>query len=384
MEAPRKKWHVRWLRMWLISFCVWIPLSSYFGFVIYVWQRDSGAPTQFFPILTKQLILYAIAAVLSPLVYFLGRRFPLAQEKWMKHAALHLVACLLFAWTSAVYRISVLPVKDVMSNVPSSHLTLIWRFFVSYTMDLSIFVYWPIVGLAQIAIFRQRSREREVRAVELQAQLAEAQLRALKMQVQPHFFFNTLHSISSLMHTDVHAADKMISRLSDLLRMSLESADTQECPLWQEMEFLDKYLQIEQIRFSDRLSISLAIDPDARDAAVPTMILQPLVENAVRHGVSKRTAGGIIRIRASRENGWLHLAVEDNGPGFSPAQESAGGGLGLRNTRERLEKLYGAQQSFSVQKASEGGVEVRLRLPFTQQLQAASFPAEMEPVNRKN
>lgn len=358
-----------WLRMWAVSFGVWIPLSAYFGFVVYHWQRNSGEAVNFFPIAEKHIILYAFAGIFSPIVYTLGKRFPLESGKWMKHVPLHVAASLLFALTHAIYRISVLPVKDVMSNVPSSHLMVVWRFFVSYTMDSSIFIYWPIVALSQLALYRQRSLDREVRGAELQKELAEAQLRALKMQVHPHFFFNTLHAISSLMHTDVQSADKMIARLSELLRMSLEGSDVQECPLWQEMEFLEKYMQIEQIRFSDRLTVALEIDPETRDAVVPYMILQPLVENAVRHGVSKRTVGGIVRIRASRENGFLRLSVRDNGPGFSLPVNGQSGGLGLANTQERLKKLYGMRQNFSMQMVPGEGVEVVLLLPFTVQME---------------
>jgi len=363
-HSEHEELRIRWLPVWLVSFCVWIPLSVYAAFVIYVWERNSGASVQFTPILTKHLLMYGFSALLTPPVYYLGRRYPLESGKWAKHLLLHIAGSLLFAGIHAVFRIWTLPIQDASIAVPYSKLMLIWRFFVSYTVDFSVFMYWPIVGVAHLVAYRQKYLDRELRTAELQAQLAEAHLRALKMQVHPHFLFNTLHSISSLMHTDVNAADKMLSRLSDLLRLGLESADTQECPLRQELRFLDSYLQIEQVRFSDRLSISMEIDPDTYDATVPYMILQPLVENAVRHGVSKLTKKGKIRIRASRENGWLRLAVQDNGPGFSLAEEGEGGGLGLSNTRERMEKLYGERQRFSVQRFPEGGVEVCVLVPF--------------------
>lgn len=372
MQAPRKEWPIRWLRMWLISFCVWIPLAAYFSYVVYVWQRDNGMSAHFGSILIKNLINYSLLASLTPAAYYLGSRYPLERGKWAGRIALHVAGSLLFAGIHAALRVSILPTEDVIGHVVSSKALLIWRFFVSYTVDDSVFVYWPVLGLAHLVAFRQKYLDREVRAAELQAQLAEAQLRALKMQVQPHFFFNTLHSISSLMHTDVQAADKMITRLSELLRMSLEGADTQECPLWQEIEFLDKYLQIEQIRFSDRLSVSLDIAPDTCDATVPYMILQPLVENAVRHGISKLTKEGKICILAHRENGWLRLAVQDNGPGFSLATKGEDGGLGLSNTRERMEKLYGERQCFSVRHLSEGGVEVCVQVPFARHGQTVS------------
>jgi two-component system LytT family sensor kinase len=383
-HSEHEELRIRWLPVWLVSFCVWIPLSAYIAFVVYVWQRDSGMPVHFGQILIKNLINYSLLALLTPAVYYMGRRYPLERGRWAWRVALHVAGSLLFAGIHAALRISILPTEDVVGHVVSSKALLIWRFFVSYTVDDSVFAYWPVIGLAHLIVYRQKYLDRELRSAHLQTKLAEAQLRALKMQIHPHFLFNTLHSISSLMHTDVSAADKMLSRLSDLLRLGLEGADTQECPLRQELKFLDSYLHIEQVRFSDRLSVSMEIDPDTYDATVPYMILQPLVENAVRHGVSKLTKEGKIRIRANRENGWLRLAVQDNGPGFSLAEEGEGGGLGLSNTRERMEKLYGERQSFSVQRLSEGGVEVCVLVPFARHDKKSRPKLGTDPMSRRD
>jgi LytS/YehU family sensor histidine kinase len=190
-------------------------------------------------------------------------------------------------------------------------------------------------------------------------------LLALKSQLQPHFLFNTMHSISALMLTDVRAADRMMTRLSDLLRISLENDGIQIITLNQELEFVTGYLEIEKVRFEDRLTVVFDIAPDTLDALVPHLILQPLVENAVRHGISRRSTNGEIRIAASHDGRSLCLQVRDNGPGMGEFDESqTKTGLGLRATRERLQTLYGIEQNMEIRSASEGGVEVELQIPF--------------------
>jgi two-component system LytT family sensor kinase len=195
--------------------------------------------------------------------------------------------------------------------------------------------------------------------------LAKAHLHALKSQLQPHFLFNTLHSISALMLTDAMAADRMMSRLSDLLRMSLESDRAQITTLSRELEFVNGYLEIEKVRFEDRLTVVLDIAPETLDAQVPHLLLQPLVENAVRHGVARLPSGGEIRITTSHNDRSLHMRIRDNGPGLIDAAEvQSKDGLGLGATRERLRTLYGNDQEIDVRNAVDGGVEVHVRIPF--------------------
>jgi LytS/YehU family sensor histidine kinase len=175
-----------------------------------------------------------------------------------------------------------------------------------------------------------------------------------------------MHSISALMHSDARSADRMMTLLSDLLRLSLENGGTQITSLRKELEFLSGYLAIEKIRFAERLTLSIDVDPNTLDAEVPHLLLQPLVENAVRHGISKRSAGGEIRIVSSRVDGMLHLQIMDDGPGFRDlgTGEDPKTGLGLRSTRERMQTLYGSRQTMEVQQRPGGGVEISLRLPF--------------------
>jgi len=225
--------------------------------------------------------------------------------------------------------------------------------------------YAPIVLIAHLVSYYQKLRDRERQTSQLETQLTKAHLRALKSQLQPHFLFNTMHSISALMLTDVPAADRMMTRLSDLLRMSLENDGVQVTRLSRELEFVNGYLEIEKVRFGDRLCVTLDIAPETLDAQVPHLLLQPLVENAVRHGVARLSANGQLRILASHDGRNLRLVIHDNGPGLRDSDASSSkAGLGLRATRERLQTLYGSDQSLDVRNLPEGGVEVSVRIPF--------------------
>ena len=223
----------------------------------------------------------------------------------------------------------------------------------------------PIILVAHALSYYWRFRNRELHSAKLQVQLAKSRLQTLKSHLQPHFLFNTMHSISALMLTDVRSADKMMSRLSDLLRLSLENSEIQTTCLSRELEFVAGYLEIEKIRFEDRLNVVLDIAPETLDAQVPSLLLQPLVENAVRHGISKLSTVGQISIAASRNGCNLHLQVTDNGPNsVVTADATSGTGFGLRTTKERLRTLYGNDQSFEIRAVPNGGVEVSVKIPF--------------------
>jgi LytS/YehU family sensor histidine kinase len=202
-----------------------------------------------------------------------------------------------------------------------------------------------------------------LRASELEKRLAQARLQSLQSQMNPHFLFNTLHSISALMHKDVEAADRMVMKLSDLLRLALANTDTHEVPLKQELDFLDRYLEIEKTRFRERLSVEREFDPETLNARVPNLVLQPLVENAIRHGVERHARPGRIILRARKENGSLRLEVQDNGDGIQPGTKNREG-IGLSNTRSRLEQLYGRDQRFELQNVPSGGLLARVIIPF--------------------
>jgi signal transduction histidine kinase len=227
-------------------------------------------------------------------------------------------------------------------------------------------IYWVVVSIAHAARYLRRSQERERAALELEARLADARLQALRMQLHPHFLFNTLHAISTLVHKDPKAADEMIGNLSELLRVTLDTSERQEVPLRQELDFLDRYLEIQQVRFGDRLRIEKQIDAAALDAQVPTLILQPLVENSIRHGLEPHPAPGVVAIQATRRDDTVCLVVQDNGVGARKAADNHEG-IGLANTRARLQELYGQRARLTLSSASSGGFRVDIELPYREE-----------------
>ena len=235
------------------------------------------------------------------------------------------------------------------------------------------FIYFAVVisGFARAYFLRSQAHQQEaiklrLDAVQLQSHLAEARLNALRMQINPHFLFNTLHIISDHFEEDPRAARRMIARLSEILRYSFDNTETREAPLSQELHFLDGYLDIQRFRFEDRLQIHMDVPQELWEAMVPTLILQPLVENAIKHGISQIEGQGVITIKAWRKGEELHLSVTDNGPGMhsgnTPNQPS--NGIGIRNTIERLETLYGANQHFSTESPPSGGFIAYITLPY--------------------
>lgn len=231
---------------------------------------------------------------------------------------------------------------------------------------LNVPVYWVVVCGAHALMFYRRSQDRERRSLELAASLAQAKLQALRMQLQPHFLFNTLNAISTLVHRDANAADEMIGNLSDFLRLTLEHADQQEIPLREELEFVRRYLAIEQVRFGERLKVEIDVAGEFLAIPVPALILQPLVENALRHGLEPKTGGGLLRLTAERSNGWLQLSVIDNGRGL-PATPPQRTGIGVANTRERLRERYGAGSGagLDLTPATGGGTAAVIRIPIS-------------------
>jgi len=319
--------------------------------------------------LVWELSAALIWAVSTPLIVWLSKRFRIEKKNWGRPLTIHFVIGIVLAFVQCA--IHGLIIKAVFNrDTPLLITQLLPSFY--YNIDKMVMVYWVIVLITHAYDYYQRFRQNELRAAQLEGQLAQAQLTALKMQLHPHFLFNTLNAISSLMHTDVEAADRMIVRLSDLLRLTLESSGKQMVSLKEEIDFLKRYVDIEQIRFQDRLTVGLNIAADTLDAQVPTLLLQPLVENAIRHGIAPRASAGHIEITAQQNDGKLLLRVEDDGVGIRPQGTAyLHEGLGLSNTRSRLEKLYGPSYHFELEKGRHGGVAVLVSFPF----QLASEPA---------
>ena len=243
--------------------------------------------------------------------------------------------------------------------------------------DYGMLIYWVILLINYTFDYYRRFQEGEVKASRLEAQLAQAELQALKMQLQPHFLFNTLHSISALLHKDVNAADTMIARLGDFLRLTLENAGTQEVSLQEEIEFLRCYLEIERMRFRDRLTVHINIEPAVFGARVPNLILQPIVENAIRHGIAPRSRPGRIEIYARRQDSILQVQITDDGPGLPVNGNSKGilkEGVGLANTQARLQQIYGKAHRLDLANAPMGGLTVTLEIPFKEELVEQRVP----------
>ncbi len=228
----------------------------------------------------------------------------------------------------------------------------------------NVFKYWIVaLGFLGWQYYRQ-NRERERQTAALATELVQARLQALRMQINPHFLFNTLNTISALIHDNPNAADKMVVRLSKLLRRTLDRGETQEVPLREEIEFLKGYLEIEQTRFGNRLGVEISVAPEVEHLMVPHLILQPLVENAIRHGIEPREEPGRVVVTARRDGDRLELSVRDNGDGLAaPDAGRPQGGIGLSNTRSRLAHLYGADYSFDLTNGPGGGLEARIRIP---------------------
>jgi len=300
-------------------------------------------------------------ALLTPCVLWLAKRFPVDQRNWYRAAPLHAAACVLIVAVQKSAYVLLVPPYSTQWRV---HDLSSWLRSVMVSLDYGVLLYGIVLLIHYAVEYYARYQEGRIRASQLEARLAQAQLQALKMQLHPHFLFNTLHSISSLVQENPEAAEAMIARLSELLRLSLENTGAQEVPLSTELEFVERYLEIEQIRFCDRLQVRFDIDPQTLDAEVPNLILQPLVENAIRHGILPDCTG-LIEIRSRLDGGKLLLQVIDNGPGLScekPSSQS-GSGVGLSNTRARLTAAYGKEHDFILRAASNGGVEAAILIP---------------------
>jgi len=236
-----------------------------------------------------------------------------------------------------------------------------WQWFVTVMLNSALKYYVPILLGGALYEYYRRVRAEELKAAQLREQLVDSQFRLLKMQLHPHFLFNALHSISTLVHINPESADRMISQLSDLLRMSLESSEIVFVPLREELQYVRTYLEIERIRFSDRLGVRFSVAPDVLSVDVPNLILQPLVENAIKHGISKQSGGGVIHIQARKHAGGLVLAVDDTGPGVAKTSRN---GIGTSNIRERLRALYSGRGRFQIFSLEPRGTRQELFIPI--------------------
>jgi hypothetical protein len=351
------------LRVWLWICLGWTALGLFFGITLWLNYVATGRPAQLRAALTVSLTEWWIWAVLTPIPVLLARRVPLTVPPRTRAVVIHVVAGVLIAFT----------------KVTAERIVRIWIFgvapyFLPSNLALHFLVYWAIVALALGAAYYRRSREQALRAAELEARANAARLEALNARLQPHFLYNALNTIAETVHEDPEKADRMIAALADLLRASLDAGD-HTTPLADELALVERYLAIQQVRFDDRLRVEIDVPSELAGREVPRLLLQPLVENAVHHGVGSSPGGGAIAIRAREIEGMLELVVEDdgNGPnseGARAGEERAahggnlsGNGIGLANTRARLDVLYQGRARVDLATRPGGGAVTTIRLP---------------------
>jgi len=351
-----------WMK-WAIIFICWTAFALIFTSQRYIIQAWMSVTIEWKITLVAELAWGYSWSALTPLILHLVDRFPLQRGKFLRSIGIHASAAPFFFILSSA--ISVIAYRLILGPYPGSRsLFDSFRSVVIRGFLPGPLFYWLIIGVNQAIDYYRRYRDRELLASNLETRLVEAQLDALRMQLHPHFLFNTLNSVSVLMRRDIDAADRMLLQLSNLLRATLARNAAHEITLRQELEILERYLEIEQIRFQDRLTVRKRIDPSALEALVPQLFFQPLVENAIRHGIADRETGGEIDIRAECQNGMVYLEVRDNGPGLNISHRNFIEGVGLSNTRSRLERLYGSGSRFEIRNSEEGGLIAAAAFPF--------------------
>lgn len=345
-------------RHWLAAFAFWTLVILLYS----TGTEMRGQTLDWSQSIRTALAAWVGWALLVPLILRIDRLLPVARDALIPRLLLHIPLSLVFtlAFTLLFYAASQLlgaPVDpDMFARHPAS---LFSRF--------NWLVYWVIVGGYVASEYQDQIRDRKVKTLELERLLAQSRLEMLRTQLHPHFLFNALNAISAHVEGAPRTARWMLEQLGDLLRLSLDHGEEQEIALQQELAFVDRYLKLQKIRYEDRLDVIVDVDPRALRAYVPTFILQPLLENAIRHGIATRSVPGQIEIQARLEGDTLSVSVLDDGPGLPPGWDPERGlGVGLSNTKERLRRLYADKQSFRIGSNSGGGVRVDLTLPYRQ------------------
>jgi signal transduction histidine kinase len=333
--------------------------------------------------LGSEMLAWFLWVLLLPLVLWTAHRFPLERQAWRRAVPVHF---LVGSVVAVLYSVLVVVKNQVMLVLTAGNAPPFFSMLEGYLVggfQFYFLIYWMVVAVVHALDYYGKYRERELRAAQLEARLTRVQLQMLKMQLDPHFLFNTLNTLSVLVHRDADAADRVICLLSDFLRSSLASADREQVLLEEELGFLQQYIAIQKTRFGDRLAFELDVPPGARTVPVPNLILQPLVENAIRHGMGRKSAPLVVTVRA-RLLGRRRLGIEviDNGVGL-PGGSARGitEGIGLSNTRARLRQLYGPDHQFDLASRAEGGAIATLILPRRYEViegELEELPAEVE------
>ena len=350
-------------RLWLetaLIFAAWTVFGLLLANQLYMQAELSGRPASWERALRSTLLEAYLWAFATLVIFWLARRFPLERGRMLRSGAVHFAGAVVLSLARVAFVVELSRQVEWLGERSFSR-----QFWGVSHQHLTF--YALLLGIAHAVLYHERYREREQAAERLAAGLTEARLQALKMQLQPHFLFNTLNAISALIPAEAQPARRMVARLGDLLRIALEHEETQEVTLREELAFLQPYLEIEQARLEGRLTVVMEIAPGTLDARVPHLVLQPLVENAIRHGIAPRIEPGRVEISATSgaDDRFLHLEVRDNGPGVGrDPQTGTRKRVGLANIQSRLEQLYEGEHSFAIENHPEGGVVVRISLPF--------------------
>lgn len=335
-----------------------------YGLQIHFAEASAGRGVSVGTSLLRTLPVWLFWAPMTPLIAWLGRRFRVERRRWMGTVAVHVLAGVVATVLHALWLVLAFGLSGVLEGVTERAGEMLRMMIVS-RLYLDVLTYWAILGGAYAFEYADRFRERDLKATRLESQLTRARLDALRMQLNPHFLFNALNAVASEVRVQRNEeAIGMLVGLSDLLRYALDSDEEPLVPLWKELAFLQRYIDIERARFADRLVVEVDVPLDLHEARVPPLLLQPLVENAIRHGIAPRDASGRIHVSGHAADGRLTLVVRDNGVGLrnrGAAEEQSG--LGLANVRERLAELYGERQRFVVHAREGGGVEAIVEIP---------------------
>lgn len=360
MNAPPRP-TAAWLRIAVI----WMLFGVGYATQVFIDMQARGMHHYYYRMVLWGLEIGLFWALVTPIQLTLANRFPLERPHLFRSLLVHAPAYVLVAFVGAANHVG-----SAMLINPFAPLSLGPSFWENFSLQLrsyiplSLFIYGVIAAAGHALAYRSRAQERELKAAHLETLLAQAQVLSLKTQLNPHFLFNTLNGIVAFVReNDGEAAEAMLMKLSSLLRYALDTSNRQFVPLSEEIDFLRQYLEIEQMRFPDRLSVEFDVPDDLLDASVPAMVLQPLAENAVRHGIGPRLAPGTIRVECRREGAELSLAILDDGLGL-PAKQAEVPGIGIQNVRERLRALYGCEQKMTLVDRATGGVEARITIPF--------------------
>ncbi len=347
--------------LWLLFLAAWTALAVLGTWFNYHQRRYVGRPITWRTAILINVVAYsAWGLVLTPIIIAICKHWPLGRSGLRRAIPIHLLAAFAVGTLDALLRTG----GWVLLRQADSGFARTFTSEFLFITEMDIWNYWVVAAVCHGVLYYSRYREREQRALRLENQLVSTELQLLKMQLHPHFLFNTLHTISAMVHADPDRAEQMITQLGDLLRLTLEGVDVEEVTVKRELEFLQRYLDIQQTRFQDRLRVRLEVEPQALDARVPYLLLQPLVENAVFHGVARSSLPATIEVEVRRSNGDLCLAIRNDGPPRRTGETEDGRGIGLSNTRARLARLYGISQELRLQPRPAGGAEVRVRLPF--------------------